>query len=63
MMLIFPFELSLYIKLNFKTASGQGLSIGVKLDSGHVMDEFVKDFTKFGEFGKVTDLLRIHLVK
>lgn len=63
MMLIFPFELAFHVKLNFKTASGQGLSIGVKLDSGHVMDEFVQNFTKFGEFGKVTDFLRIHLVK
>jgi hypothetical protein len=50
-MLIFPLELAFHIKLNFQTTSGQWLSIGVKLDSGHVMDEFMQDFTKLGEFG------------
>jgi hypothetical protein len=51
MMLIFPLELSFHVKLNFKTASGQGLGVCIKLDSGHVMDEFMQDFTKLGEFG------------
>jgi len=41
MVLIVPLEITLHIKLYFKTASGKWLSVGVQLDSGNVVNEFV----------------------
>lgn len=50
MVLVFPFELTFDSELNFKAASSQRLGVCVNLDSGDMMDEFVEDFTEFGEF-------------
>ncbi len=51
MVLILPFKLTFGTKLYFKATSSQRLSIGINLDSGNVMNKFVKNFPEFGKLG------------
>ena len=63
MSLCIPDKIGFDVEIHSKAAAGDWLGVCIEFYSRYLVNEFVKDLPKFGEFGELSDLLRVHLVE